>query len=144
MASGISKELREYIEAIAEEVVLGGKSLQDHERYLRRFCEAESMDYEALKADLTDFIQCVTEYRKTKSKAGERLAQLLARECFVGSKTLEKLMGGSGSESKGETTPAPSSAVVYVEAQQLMRQGKIGETEKDGQRILCRAAPCRQ
>ena len=48
----ISEELHLYIEALVEEVVLEGKPFENHKHYLRRFSEAEGIDYEILEKKL--------------------------------------------------------------------------------------------
>jgi len=50
----ISGELRQCIEALVEEVVLGRKSFENHKKYLPRFCESEGINYRQLETDLSN------------------------------------------------------------------------------------------
>lgn len=49
---GISEELRQFIEALVEEVVLEGKSFEEHKKHLFRFGEVEGIDSETLENNL--------------------------------------------------------------------------------------------
>ncbi len=53
-ALGISEELRQFIEALVEEVVLDGKPFENHKKYLQRFCKGEGVDYNQLETNLTN------------------------------------------------------------------------------------------
>lgn len=80
---GISDLLRQFIEALAEEVVLEGKPFADQKKWLRKYSENEGVNYAALEKNLTEFFETIEELKSHESKAGERLAKLLAKDCFL-------------------------------------------------------------
>jgi hypothetical protein len=86
-----SKAFREYIESLVEEVVLNGATLNDHKKYLQRYSQEEDLDYAALEKNLTDFFEVMEEWNRLKSKSSERLAKMLAKECYISESEMEKL-----------------------------------------------------
>ena len=91
-AIGISAELRQYIEALVEEVVLEGKPFEDHKKYLCRFCEAEGIDFASLETNLTDLFETFEAQKTHESKREERMARTLGKECFLSEDKLEQLI----------------------------------------------------
>ena len=91
-AIGISSELRQYIEALVEEVVLEGKPFEDHKKYLCRFCEAEGIDFASLETNLTDLFETFEAQKTHESKREERMARTLGKECFLSEDKLEQLI----------------------------------------------------
>ncbi len=81
-ALGISEELRQFIEALVEEVVLDGKPFENQKKYLARFCQTESVDYSLLETNLSDLFETVEELKTHESKASEHFLRLLAKECY--------------------------------------------------------------
>ncbi len=63
IALGISEELRQFIEALVNEVVLEGYSFKNHKKYLQRFCEAEGLDYASLENNLMIFFEIAEEWK---------------------------------------------------------------------------------
>ena len=62
-ALGISEELRQFIEALVEEVVLEGKSFETPKKYLQRFSEAEGLDFVPLEETLKALFSTAEEIR---------------------------------------------------------------------------------
>ena len=86
-----SKAFREYIESLVEEVVLNGAMLNDHKKYLQRYSQEEGVDYATLEKSLLDFFEVMEEWNRLKSKSSERLATMLAKECYISESEMEKL-----------------------------------------------------
>ena len=89
---GISEELRQYIEALVEEVVLEDKPFENHKKYLRRFCEAEGIDSKYLETILSDFFETIEELKSRESKRNERLALILGKECYLSDKIMAQIL----------------------------------------------------
>ena len=82
-AIGISQELRQFIEALVEEVVLEGKTFEEHKKYLQRFCEAEGIKYKTLEKNLAVFFEISEEWKSIHTKAGASMAKLLGEKCYL-------------------------------------------------------------
>jgi hypothetical protein len=78
-----SKAFREYIEALVEEVVINGEPFDAQKKWLRKNSEAEGVDYATLEKNLMEFFETIEELKSHESKAGERLAKMLAKDCFL-------------------------------------------------------------
>ena len=88
----VSEELRQYIEALVEEVVLEGKPFENHKKYLHRFCETEGVDYELLDKNLADFFSIMNHYRFVRSKYSTMMAKKLGGSCFLSETVIDKLI----------------------------------------------------
>lgn len=87
-----SKAFREYIESLVEEVVLNNAVFNDHKKYLQRYSHEEGLDYAMLEKSLTEFFETVEELKHHESKACERLATNLGKDCYLLEETVDKLM----------------------------------------------------
>ena len=88
---GISEELLHFIEALVEEVVLEGKPFEHHKKYLCRFCEAESIDYDAFEGNLTEFFDIINEWKCHHTKAGYAMTKLLGKNCYLSASVIDQL-----------------------------------------------------
>lgn len=88
----ISEELHQYIEALAEEVVLKGEPFENHKKHLRRFCETEGLDYDTLENNLTNLFETLGEWKTYHTKSSSMMARLLARECYLLDAFVNKLL----------------------------------------------------
>lgn len=130
-----SDAFREFIAALVEEVVLEGKPFDDKKKkYLQRYSQEEGMDYAALEKNLTDFFEVMEEWKRLKSKSSERLAKLIANDCYLSKEEVEKLLDGSARS----PIATPSPITEFIEPSRLIRDGKIKETEENGRIII----PC--
>lgn len=93
---GISDTFRAYIEELVKAVVLEGVSFDNQKKWLRKYCEAEGVEYATLETNLSDFFQSMEEYKSLHSKSGERLARLLARECYISDIIVDRVMSENG------------------------------------------------
>ena len=89
---GISEELRQYIEALVEEVILKGKPFENHKKYLLRFCDAEGINYDTLDENLTEFFEIIEEWKSFHTKAGLAMAKLLGGKCYLSQDCVNKLL----------------------------------------------------
>ena len=100
-ALGISEELRQFIEALVEEVVLEGKPFEDHKKYLQRFCEAESIEYESLERDLRDFFEILDEWMSLHTRGSQIAASMLGKKCYLTEEEMNKLFSVKSNRRKG-------------------------------------------
>lgn len=89
---GISDLLRQFIEALVEDVVVEGKPFDDKKKkYLQRYSQEEGMDYAALEKNLTDFFEVMEEWKQHGLKSSELMAKMLAKDCYISESEMEKL-----------------------------------------------------
>ena len=86
--------LKQFIEELAEEIVLNGAAFDNYKKSLRRYCEHEHFDGEGLIGNLTEFFDTMEELKSSASKAAVKLAHLQARECYISASTVDKLVEG--------------------------------------------------
>lgn len=91
-ALNISEELRLFLESMVEEVILERSSFENHNKYLRRYLEAEGVDYNQFVLNLSEFLETADELTTQESKANERLVRMLGKECYISENKLEKLI----------------------------------------------------
>ena len=125
-AIGISEELRQFIEALVEEVVLEGKSFENLKKYLQRFCETEGVDYASLENSLMFFFEIAEEWKNNQSKSSQIAMRTLAKDCYLLENTVNELMR------RFTTSPFLKSQVTeFVDPQLLIRNGKFDVVEND-------------
>lgn len=104
----ISDNLRQYIEAIIEEVVIEGKPFDRQKKYLQRFCNSEGLDFALLNKNLTSFFETMSEISSCSKAVISRLVPLLCRECLLGDGEIEQFLqafdkhGATATESEDE------------------------------------------
>jgi hypothetical protein len=86
--------LKQFIEELAEEIVLNGVAFDNYKKSLRRYCEYEHFDGDGLIANLTEFFDNMEELKSSASKAAVKLAHLQARECYISASAVDKLVEG--------------------------------------------------
>lgn len=97
----ISEGLRQYIEALVEEVVLEGKPFENQKKYLCRFCQAEGIDYASLEKKLINFFISLEDRTLLKSKNNLYIVKVLANDCYLSENEINKLIA----EKNKLTTP---------------------------------------
>lgn len=100
---GISDELRQYIEDLVAEVVLEGKSFENHKKYLGRFCDAEGLDYLSLEANLTTLFETTEELKAHESKGSEHLVRVLGKECYLANDKLKQILSSINRQRKNQS-----------------------------------------
>lgn len=88
---GISDTFRQFIEALVEEVVINDEPFDAQKKWLRKYSEAEGVDYEALERNLNDFIDIIREWHELHTKSSEMMARMLAKECHLSDTALQAL-----------------------------------------------------
>jgi hypothetical protein len=92
-AIGISDLLRQFIEALVEDVVIEGKPFDDQKKkWLQRYSQEECVDYVELEKNLTEFFETIEELKSKESKAIERLTRMIAEDCFISDSVVDKLI----------------------------------------------------
>ena len=89
---GITDAFREFIAALVEEVVLEGKPFEEQKKWLRKYSAVEGMDFATLENNLTEFFETVEELKSKESKAIERFAKMLAKNCYLEENEVDKLV----------------------------------------------------
>jgi hypothetical protein len=91
-AIGISDALRQCLEAIAEDVILGGGTFEGQKKYLRRYCEVESIDYDNLEKALLSLFDSASSYKESGAKSSEQSIRISAQDCYLSEETIQKLI----------------------------------------------------
>ena len=91
---GISEDFRQFIKELVEEVGLERSTFDEQKRWLRRLGETEGVDCDVLEKNLTDFFEAMQEWRRTKSKLGERMVRMLGKECYLTEQDIDGLLQG--------------------------------------------------
>jgi len=89
---GISEELRQFVEALVNEVVIEGTSFENYKRYLFRFCGSENIEYESLEKNLIEFFDVLGEWKSLQTKSSSMMAKILARDCCLSEDFVEQLL----------------------------------------------------
>ena len=92
---GISDTFREFIEALAEEVVINGEPFDAQKKWLRKYSEAEGLNYETIESNLNDLFDAVKELEEHESKVIERSVRALAKECYLSEALVNQLFDWS-------------------------------------------------
>jgi hypothetical protein len=87
-----SKAFREYIESLVEEIVINKAVFNDHKKYLQRYSQEEGLDYAELEKNLTEFFETFEELKSKESKAIERFAKMLAKDCYLEESVVNNLV----------------------------------------------------
>lgn len=138
---GISEELRQYIEALVEEVALEGKSFENHKKFLPRFCEAEGLDYENLENNLTDFFETLGEWKNLHTKASLAMARLLGEKSHLSDPFVDKLLTNIENARK-ESEKRAKEETKRIEAEQKVKEKDIRrkrDAKKEGKKAKIEA-----
>ena len=97
----ISEALLNFINAMVEEIVLEGKPFDEQKKkWLKKYSEAEGVNYEKLVIDLTDFFEVFNEYSTIKSEQIKRMIKQQGSQCYITDETFEKLQNKSFTQTK--------------------------------------------
>ena len=89
----ISEALQNYINAMVEEIVLKGEAFDEQKKkWLRKYSEAEGVNFEELNKDLTDFFELYSDFQKTQSAALQRVLENHSKPCYIIDDLLWKLL----------------------------------------------------
>ena len=98
---GVSDTFREYIEALVEEVVINGEPFEAQKKWLRKYSEAEGVDYVSLEKNLEDLFQIIEEWRASQSKSSQIALKVLATDCFLSEEEMGTLLSTKGNSRRG-------------------------------------------
>ena len=138
--TNITEELRLFIKTLVEEAVLKGKPIENHKKYLRRYLEAEGIDYGQFDLNLSELFETIAELTNHESKGGERLVRMLCKECYFSESDSEKLI--SAINDKRRETEAKRLAeeeAKRLAEEKAKRQAKIKKLplEMDNGAVYC-------
>jgi hypothetical protein len=89
----ISEGLQNFINAMVEEIVLKGEAFDEQKKKgLKKYSEAEGLNYTELERKLNDFFELLEEFQKNQAKALGRMLIDLGSACFIHSLLLDKLL----------------------------------------------------
>lgn len=91
-SEGISEGLQRFIDSMVEEIVLEGKPFDKQKKYLRKYSENESIDYDKLEADINTFLEILQSLKFALNKLQVKLAEEKGRECHISEGTIRKLV----------------------------------------------------
>lgn len=91
-SQGISDSLQSFIDSMVEEIVLEGKPFDTQKKYLKKFCENEGLDPEALESYLEDFFDVMEEWGEMHLKSSKLMAKMLAQNCYISNSLLRTLL----------------------------------------------------
>ncbi|HAY70367.1 MAG TPA: hypothetical protein DCX89_00615 [Saprospirales bacterium] len=80
----ISEALQNYINAMVEEIVLKGEAFDEQKKkWLRKYSEAEGVNFEELERDFQDLFEALKEYNETGSKSILKFIEIQIHRCFL-------------------------------------------------------------
>ena len=91
-AIGFSDTFREYIESLVEEVVVNGEPFDAQKKWLRKYSEAEGLNYESLENNLNDLFEALKELEENESRVIERSVKASAKDCYLSEDSVNKFI----------------------------------------------------
>ena len=128
-----SDVLRQYIEALVEDVVLNGESFEAQKKWLRRYCELEHIDNDGLITNLSEFFDTMKELKSSASKTAVKLAYLQARDCYISTSIVDKLVESlaKGRSNNAEEKVGRGSAIGHDYVDLGLPSGTLWETKNE-------------
>ncbi|HAY71461.1 MAG TPA: formylglycine-generating enzyme family protein [Saprospirales bacterium] len=78
---------------MVEEIVLKSETFDDQKKkWLRKYSEAEGVNFNELNKDLTDFFELYSDFQKTQSAALQRVLENQAKACYITEVLYRKLI----------------------------------------------------
>ncbi|HAY70369.1 MAG TPA: hypothetical protein DCX89_00625, partial [Saprospirales bacterium] len=88
-----------------EEIVLKGEAFDEQKKkWLRKYSEAEGVNFDELERNLTDFFELFNDYQKTQSNALQRVLENQAKACYITEVLYRKLINIKPVKSAPELT----------------------------------------
>ena len=132
---GILEDFRQYIKETIEEVLVEGRAFDGQKRWLHRLGETEGVDCNALERNMTDLIEVVEEWKRLKSKSGERMARMLGKECYLTEQDIDGLLqkfdGGSRTANPTQDASVMGGSQSAEDEYINEKDGKVGAVRKN-------------
>ena len=90
--NGISDTFRQFIEALVEEVVVNGEPFDAQKKWLRKYSEAEGLNYDPIESNLSKIFEALKELEGHESKIVERSVRAWAEDCYLSEALVNKLI----------------------------------------------------
>jgi len=88
----IFEGLQDFINAMVEEIVLKGEAFDDQKKkWLKKYSEAEGLNYTELEGNLSDFFELIEDYKDFTSQIKIRFLKSLAKECYIKDSVFENI-----------------------------------------------------
>jgi uncharacterized protein (TIGR02145 family) len=89
----ISQGLHDFINAMVEEIVLKGEAFDEQKKkWLKKYSEAEGLNFGELEGNLNDFFEAFHDYKRTQVNSILKLLKIQAISCFIENQVLDKLL----------------------------------------------------
>ena len=83
--------LRQYIEAIVNDVLVEGKSFEGKKTYLQRYCETENVNYASLEGNLSSLFQAAQMLQANDSQTIDAFIAI-GKDCFLSEEFLDNVL----------------------------------------------------
>jgi hypothetical protein len=134
---GISDLLRQFIEALVEEVVLEGKPFDDQKKkYLQRYSQEEGVNYETIESNLNDLFEAIKELEEHESKTTEQFVKNLAQSCNFSETEADKLINNAAARRAQKAVEAEEGENETSEKVTLTEKDAEDETERNRQQLV--------
>jgi len=106
----ISEGLQNFINAMVEEIVLKGEAFDDQKKkWLKKYSEAEGLNYIELEGNLILLFALLNDYFSTKSDAIKQVLIEKAKTCYVSENLILKAVSQKSDDNKKKTSKVISS-----------------------------------
>jgi len=78
---------------MVEEIVLKGEPFDEQKKkWLKKYSEAEGLNYVELEGNLSDFFEALHDYQRTQANSIKKLLEILSVACFIDKLLLDKFL----------------------------------------------------
>ena len=88
----ISEGLQNFINAMVEEIVIKGESFEKSKKWLKKYSEAEGLNYENMENNFKDFFELFEDFKKTKLTSVRKILLNQAGPCFLNIELINDLI----------------------------------------------------
>jgi hypothetical protein len=88
----ISEGLQNYINDLVQSIVIKGENVDNSKKWLKKFIENESLDYNEYETNFADFLELIEDYHKFPIPAKKKILSKQAEICFISTGVFEKLI----------------------------------------------------
>jgi len=136
----ISEGLQNFINAMVEEIVLNGKPFDEQKKkWLKKYSEAEGVNYMELERDLGDFFELIPEYLTTNTLAVKRITEEKAKSCYISDNAVKRIVDKKTIELKKEKEKLErEQALAEAKRKKQEEQTRLNRERKDNEEYLKR------